>query len=104
MWPGDEDGVHAGVRVDGELRAVGSMVREGDGWRIRGMATDPDWRGRGLGGLVLERLLTAAGGEPVWCQARPRAVSLYERFGFERDGPPFDVPGLGPHQLMRLRR
>lgn len=112
-WPGDDaaDTLHAGVRApDGRVLAVGTIVRAptpvGDGaggWRVRGMATTPDARGRGLGGAILDALLAhaeAQGDGPVWCHARPAAASLYERAGFERVGEPYDHEDLGPHLLL----
>jgi GNAT superfamily N-acetyltransferase len=104
--PGDDDprAAHFAVRDgDGEVIAVGTIVPEEPGFRVRGMATAPSARGRGLGTVVLAALLAhadAEGAEPVWCTARPRALSLYERAGFEPEGEPFDVPALGPHQRM----
>ena len=78
----------------------------GDGarwWRIRGMATDETWRGRGFGRQVLELLLdraAMAGGGIVWCTARLPATSLYRRAGFHDAGDVFQPPGLGPHLTM----
>lgn len=72
-------------------------------WRIRGMATAPRWRGRGLGGSVLEVLLArarAAGGGAVWCNARVTALSLYRRAGFHEAGEIFEVAAIGPHLTM----
>jgi ribosomal protein S18 acetylase RimI-like enzyme len=72
-------------------------------WRVRGMATSPEMRGRGLGGLVLDLLVghvTAHGGDLVWCNARTPALSLYERAGFGPRGEVFELPEIGPHLVM----
>jgi enamine deaminase RidA (YjgF/YER057c/UK114 family) len=68
-------------------------------WRIAGMAVDPAWRGVGVGGEILGRLLTHAsahGGNLAWCNSRPAAVRLYRRYGFTRTpslgSPPADEP------------
>jgi GNAT superfamily N-acetyltransferase len=92
--------------------AVASLTREPPpgsddptAWRLRGMATLPAARGRGLGGRLLEACLDharARGGASVWCNARTRALVFYERHGFVAAGEPFDLPGLGPH--LELRR
>ena len=75
-YPGDDDPdtAHVALRVpdhphppgapEGPM-AVGTVLCEpppwepprSDGWRIRGMATRADVRGRGLGGLVLDALV-----------------------------------------------
>jgi GNAT superfamily N-acetyltransferase len=106
VWPGDDDprAGHYAVRDSGgEIVAVGSVVLEGPGWRVRGMATAPEARGRGLGSIILAALLAHArdhGDGTVWCNARPRAMPLYERAGFVPVGDPWDEPGLGPHHRM----
>src|SRR5437764_1050558 len=90
VWPGDDDPRAHHVVVDG--LAVGSVLPQPDGsWRVRGMSTAPDARVRAQGATL------------VWCNARPRALSLYERAGFVAVGEPWDDPELGPHQRMELQ-
>lgn len=109
-----DDTLHAGAFLDGRLVAVATVLRrpppdEPDvaaAWQVRGMATEPAARGRGLGGDLLERCIdhvVRAGGGVVWCNARIRAVPFYERHGFVREGDVFDVVDLGPHVRMRRR-
>ena len=124
-YPADDDpqSAHVAVRLTGhlvearadargaEVLAVGTVLlgpppwepRRVDGWRVRGMATRPDARGRGLGGLVLRALLdhvAAHEGGLVWCNARVPALGLYGRAGFVARGDVFDMPGIGPHMCM----
>ncbi|MHB8680598.1 MAG: GNAT family N-acetyltransferase [Acidimicrobiales bacterium] len=124
VFPGDDDprARHLALRLGGaggDIVAVGSLLPDappwlggdapgsgGDGppWRIRGMATHPDHRGRGHGARVLAALLeavAATGGGLVWCNARITATSLYRRADFEEIGEVFEVPGIGPHQAMQ---
>lgn len=72
-------------------------------WRLRGMATDDGWRGRGIGRLALEAAVAHVaihGASLVWCNARLVAASFYERSGFAVEGDQFDVDGIGPHYPM----
>ena len=74
-------------------------------WRLRGMATAPDRRGRGIGTRVLRAALAhvaGSGGDLVWCNARVPARRLYERAGFRAHGAPWDDPEIGPHIAMWL--
>lgn len=103
---GDPRTLHLAVfGADGGVVAAGSLFPD-DGWRIRGMATLPEHRGRGLGTRVLAGLLEGAadrGGGRVWCNARVTASGLYRRAGFEPEGDVFDLPPLGQHQVWSLR-
>ena len=91
-----------------ELVAVGLVGRDGEApgdWRVRGMATKPDARGRGAGSGVLQALVQHAvdhGATRVWCNARTRARTLYERVGFVVASEEFEPPDIGPHYRMEL--
>jgi GNAT superfamily N-acetyltransferase len=91
---------------DGErLIAIGIVAPSGEPgrWRVRGMATAPGERGRGVGRGVLDALLEHAranAGISVWCNARVPARSFYERAGFDACSVVFDVPPIGLHLVM----
>jgi ribosomal protein S18 acetylase RimI-like enzyme len=113
VWPNDDapGTLHVAARDDaGQIVGVATVAREphrsdprpGD-WRIRGMATAPAARGRGIATALLQACLEharAAGGARAWCTARTGAVRLYERAGFVAEGDVFEVPHIGPHLLM----
>jgi len=88
--------------------AVGFVCPDGKPgeWRVRGMATAPEQRGRGIGAAILDALVEHArsqGATRVWCNARTPALRLYERAGFERESGEFEIPGIGPHFVMARR-
>ena len=99
-----------GVVVDQVPVAIGTVMPDGyppnpgpGDWRIRGMATNPDFRGRGLGALVLSALVAHAidrDGTLAWCNARVSAAAFYEGSGFVRRGDIFNTAGDRPHLLM----
>lgn len=101
---------HVGaIDEHGQVLAIMSVMRdcvpETDRvvWRIRGMASDPDTRGTGCGGAVLEFGIAHAWGmhrESIWCNARKVAYGFYERYGFRLTSDEFDIPGIGPHKVM----
>jgi GNAT superfamily N-acetyltransferase len=89
-----------------ELIAVGLVGPEGEPgwWRVRGMATAPEARGRGVGTAVLDALLEHArvhGAKGVWASVRVPARTLYERAGLHVDSEQFELPHIGPHVIMR---
>jgi len=56
------------------------------------MATEPDWRGRGVGRAILERLEFLArnhGATSIVLNAREEAVGFYARMGYR-------IRGVGP--------
>ncbi|MGC9155165.1 MAG: GNAT family N-acetyltransferase [Ferrimicrobium sp.] len=125
-FSGDDDplAIHALARLGTRVVGAGSLLPEPldgvPGYRVRGMAVEQAYRGRGVGTSILLRLLQvvheATGTQeesatsrstsvtPVWCHARVAARSLYERHGFEVVGEVFVIEGIGPHVLMVQRR
>ena len=96
-----------GAFAGGDLVAVGLIGPDGEpgDWRVRGMATRPDARGRGAGGAILHALVEHAideGATRVWCNARTRALNLYQREGFVIASDEFEPPDIGPHYRMEL--
>jgi GNAT superfamily N-acetyltransferase len=114
VYAGDDapDALHVGAFDGDRLIGIASITREPPpgaddpaAWRVRGMATVPELRGRGIGGRLLETCLAHArscGGSVVWCNGRVAARTFYERHGFEVVRGPFEVAGIGPH--LELRR
>jgi predicted GNAT family N-acyltransferase len=109
VYPGDDAGLHLGAFDGDRLVGIASLYEEDrigrgtGGWRLRGMATDPDARGAGYGAGLLAgcvAVVAEAGGTELWCNARMAAVGFYRRAGFEVVGEEFDVPGIGPHVVM----
>ena len=115
QWPGDTDETtqHYGTSIDGQIVAIGSLYVAAhdcapgpDVWQLRGMAVHPDHRGMQLGRQLLDHMIRDArdrlGATTIWCNARIRAVTLYERAGLECVSEPFEIEGVGPHRVMRL--
>jgi len=102
--------VHFGVKIANEIVGIATLLAEPSptapdrpGYRLRGMATAPEVRGGGHGKALVRACLEHAarsGGEIFWCNARTTAAGFYERLGLRAFGPPFDLPGIGPHLRM----
>jgi GNAT superfamily N-acetyltransferase len=103
------DAYAVGAYEDEQLVAVGFVAPDGaapGSWRVRGMATAPDRRGRGTGTWILAALIrhaTEHGASRIWCNARVPARGLYERAGFRVISAEFEVPEIGPHYVMEKR-
>ena len=101
------DALAVGAFEGDQLVAVGLIGPEGEPgqWRVRGMATLPEFRGRGAGAAVLASLLEhgrAHGGSVSWANVRTAARTLYERAGFVAASDEFELPEIGPH-VVALR-
>lgn len=114
LYPGDDNPltVHLGAYLDGRLVGIASVYAElrpgaparEPAWRLRGMASAADARGQGVGRALLEASVdhvAASGGGELWCNARTPAAGFYAAAGFDVVSEPFDIPGIGPHVVMR---
>ncbi|MGZ6791852.1 MAG: GNAT family N-acetyltransferase [Mycobacteriales bacterium] len=112
--PGDDaPAFHVGAFAGDALVGTGNVRRESapwapdePAWRLRGMATDPAYRGKGAGSLVLDALVAhcvAEGGGLLWCHARTPAQRFYERAGLQTRGEPWVDAEIGPHVVMWRR-
>lgn len=115
VYPGDDapGSFHmAALDAAGEVQGIASFYVEphpldpceGD-WRLRGMAVEPRLQGQGLGGrLVAAGLdhIREQGGKRLWCNARVAAQRFYERIGFVAEGQRFEIPTIGPHDVMSI--
>lgn len=67
------------------------------------MAVLKEWRGRGVGGALLARLIEVArqrGDTEVALSAQTHALRFYRAFGFVEEGDDFLDAGI-PHRMMR---
>lgn len=83
---------------------VDKMVYQGAGliFRLRGMATAPECQGQGFGRLALLKIISECdvrGGELLWCHARIKAVSFYEKMGFITLPTLYEVVPAGLHRF-----
>lgn len=112
VYPGDESpaSFHLGAFQSGRLVGVATFLLEpcpvqgrDQDWRLRGMATVEDIRGRGVGSLLLSRGIreaTARKGTRLWCNGRTSARRFYERHGMRVVGDEFESPNTGPYYLF----
>ena len=113
-FPADEDegSFHLGFFVADRLVSVVSFHhrrnadREGDGYRLDGMATLAEFRGRGYGNKLINFAsvyLRRRKANYIWCKALKAACNFYERVGFAFISEEYDIPEIGPHRDMFFR-
>ncbi|CAG0986319.1 amino-acid N-acetyltransferase [Burkholderiales bacterium] len=100
-WDGiDADCEHA-IAEDGAGSPVGCARLLPDG-HIGRMAVLREWRGRGVGGAILEHLVARArarGHAVARLNAQTHAIPFYEAHGFAVAGDEYDDAGI-PHRAM----
>lgn len=108
----DEDiSFHLGAFMDSKLVSVASFYYERNvifqdlhQYQLRGMATLPEYQGRGLSSELLNMafpIIKQNFCTLLWCNARVTAIGYYEKVGFKKhDDNVFEIEGIGPHVLM----
>ncbi|MGV8879778.1 MAG: GNAT family N-acetyltransferase [Sphingobacteriaceae bacterium] len=103
---------HLGYFGDDQLLSIASFHPQelegfpGNGCQLRGMATVPVCRGKGLGAQLLNFAIVYLKGQKVnylWCNARKNAWRFYQSIGFEKVTDEFEVAGIGPHYRSYLK-
>jgi GNAT superfamily N-acetyltransferase len=112
QFPGDDAPTtrHFGAFEDGRLAGIASLYaaelpdRPGvTALQLRGMATAPEVRGRGLGRVLVQACIAFAresGAHLLWCNARTGAIEFYRKLGFAVVGEEFQIADVGPHFRM----
>jgi GNAT superfamily N-acetyltransferase len=107
------DSFHLAVMKDEVIACIGSFYKENNpdlkGWkqyRLRGMATEPELQGQGLGAQLIHFALDhlrAQNADLLWCNARETAMPFYRILGFTTHGDAFEITGIGPHYLLSIK-
>lgn len=108
----NDDCLHVGCFEGKQLVSVATIFPEdhpehgAGGFRLRGMASDPAFAGKGYGSRLINFVideLTSANAAYIWCNARSTAAVFYTRLGFTMISEEFEIPGIGPHfNMIRL--
>ena len=94
--------VHAIAFLDGRAVGTGRLLPDA---HIGRMAVLKEFRGKGVGGAILQKLMERArqrGDREIVLSAQVHAAPFYREHGFEAIGGVYEEAGL-PHQDMRCR-
>lgn len=115
IFQGDNDELtfHLGAFVEKKLVSVASFYFERNlkfpdpyQYRLRGMATLPEYQGQGLSSALLRTAFPVIKQNQctlLWCNARERAMGFYGKVGFIQEGDFFNIPNIGKHILMSIK-
>jgi len=106
----DSGNFHLGVYIEDKLICVGSFFKENHPdldqkiqFRLRGMATEPAFQGKGAGSMLIqfaETILQKKKASIWWCNARVSAAGYYEKIGLDQLGDIFEIVPIGMHKVM----
>jgi ribosomal protein S18 acetylase RimI-like enzyme len=108
----DSQGFHLGAFVDDKLVSIATFFPEDyselghGGYRLRGMATHPNYHGKGYGTQLIQFAINHLQNEGIsylWCNARSTALGFYKKLNFMVVSDEFIVPGIGPHFNMSIQ-
>lgn len=101
---------HIGAFLNSDLVGIASFNLEAHPkfpsqtpYRLRGMASDKNFRGQNVGRITLDfglQELRKRECDFLWCNARESAFGFYEKMGLSIYGEMFDIPTIGPHKVM----
>ena len=100
-WDGLDEGCQHLLALDNNNKAIGTgrLCEHG---HIGRMAVIKDWRGKGVGGALLKKLIDTAqktGTLKLVLNAQISAAGFYARYGFSAEGDEFMDAGI-PHLRM----
>jgi GNAT superfamily N-acetyltransferase len=108
----EQGSYHIGAFIEDQLVGIASLYPESQNtelhrghWRIRGMAVDEEWQGKGVGRTLVQKCIDyvkGQGGHSLWCHARTSAIGFYDSLGFKRIGNEFEIESIGPHYMAQL--
>jgi predicted GNAT family N-acyltransferase len=99
----EEEAHHYLLLMAGKALATARWRETEKGIKLERFAVLPEFRNRGLGGIILKEVLkdVIPLGKAIYLHSQLRAVPFYERNGFVKDGDLFFEAGMG-HYLMKL--
>ena len=104
-WEFEDQSTHFLATVDGVPAGASRWRKTDKGYKLERFAVQKDFRGKGVGQALVQAVLAdlPADATYVYLHAQIQAVSLYEKFNFEKTGPEFEEAGIR-HYKMVLKR
>lgn len=95
--------IHFLATVNGQSAGACRYRKTDKGYKLERFAVLKKYRGIGLGQEMVSAVLAALPADAVYVylHAQLDAVSLYGRFGFEKDGPEFEEAGIRHYKMVR---
>lgn len=102
-WEFEDESTHFLATVDGEPAGASRWRKTDKGYKLERFAVLQKFRGMGVGQVLVKTVLDdlPADATYVYMHAQIPAVSLYEKFGFEKTGPEFEEAGIRHYKMIK---
>lgn len=101
-WEFEEESNHFLATVDGAPAGACRWRKTDKGYKLERFAVLKAFRGHGVGQALVQAVLNDLPNDAtyVYLHAQIQAVSLYEKFHFEKTGPEFEEAGIRHYKMI----
>lgn len=102
-WEFEDESNHFLATVDDEPAGACRWRKTDKGYKLERFAVLQKFRGFGVGQALVQAVLNdlPANASYVYLHAQVQAVSLYEKFNFEKVGPEFEEAGIRHYKMIK---
>jgi len=99
----EEESTHFLAKVDGIPAGACRWRKTENGYKLERFAVLADFRGIGVGQQMVKTVLDdlPKDAEHIYLNSQLDAVSLYEKFGFVKEGPEFSEAGIRHYKMVK---
>lgn len=102
-WEFEDESNHFLATVDGEPAGASRWRKTDKGYKLERFAVLKKFRGMGIGQELVKAVLSDLPDDAgyVYMHAQIQAVSLYEKFNFEKIGQEFEEAGIRHYKMIK---
>lgn len=102
-WEHEEESNHFLAVVDNEPAGASRWRKTDKGYKLERFAVLKQFRGSRVGQALVQAVLDDLPDDAtyVYLHAQIQAVTLYEKFGFEKTGPEFEEAGIRHYKMIK---
>jgi predicted GNAT family N-acyltransferase len=102
-WEHEEESNHFLATVNEEPAGASRWRKTDKGYKLERFAVLKKFRGDGVGQALVQAVLNdlPKDADYIYLHAQVQAVTLYERFGFEKTGPEFEEAGIRHYKMIK---
>ncbi|MES2427184.1 MAG: GNAT family N-acetyltransferase [Bacteroidota bacterium] len=102
-WEYEDESVHFLATVNDEPAGAARWRRTENGYKLERFAVLKQYRGQGIAQRLVQAILTdlPIDADYIYLNAQIQAMSLYEKFGFVKEGPQFEEAGIQHFKMVK---